>query len=314
MQAMISVLLPVYNEAEYLVECLESVLAQEGADFEVCISDNASTDATWEIITRYSRIDSRIKPVRHQKAIHPFDNFTSALYRAKGDYVYIFGGDDYLLSGFFKKAIEYLAVIPDLQGILVRMHYFSDKNGDILSTLPPVEFEENLNTSSTELVSFLLRNINHDEVFLGIFRLKDMKYVVNLLSNQSSLESVGLWLFIGIALLAKNGAQRIHITDDVYLMKRYEKSTDTSYSRSAEKSENGLKRYMSRIFCSIINTYKFYTHGIFNWREVLIILCAPRYHSSFGFEGFGPLFDPFWLLIAYPVRKIKKAVTGLFAT
>ena len=55
----VSVCIPVYNGEKYINKAIRSVLAQSFSDFEVVISDNASTDRTVEIIKSFS--DNRIK-------------------------------------------------------------------------------------------------------------------------------------------------------------------------------------------------------------------------------------------------------------
>ena len=61
----ISVGMPVYNGEKYLSQAIESILAQSFTEFELIISDNASTDRTMEICRDYTSKDSRIQYVRH---------------------------------------------------------------------------------------------------------------------------------------------------------------------------------------------------------------------------------------------------------
>ena len=61
----ISVGIPVYNGAKYLGLAIESILNQSFSDFELIISDNASTDGTRDICQSYLKKDSRIKYMRH---------------------------------------------------------------------------------------------------------------------------------------------------------------------------------------------------------------------------------------------------------
>ena len=57
----ISIGLPVYNGAKYLRSSLDSILRQDYTDFELIISDNASTDGTSQICEEYATIDKRIR-------------------------------------------------------------------------------------------------------------------------------------------------------------------------------------------------------------------------------------------------------------
>jgi hypothetical protein len=65
----LSVGLPVYNGQNYLSQSLDALLGQSYPDFELIISDNASTDATPEICRRYAATDSRIRYLRQPRNI-----------------------------------------------------------------------------------------------------------------------------------------------------------------------------------------------------------------------------------------------------
>lgn len=61
----ISILLPIFNEERYLVECLDSILAQSYPDWELLAIDDQSTDSTPQILAAYQERDARIRPLRN---------------------------------------------------------------------------------------------------------------------------------------------------------------------------------------------------------------------------------------------------------
>jgi len=63
----VSIGLPVFNGERYLKDALDSILAQTYQDFELIISDNASTDHTQQICRKYVAKDSRIRYYRNKK-------------------------------------------------------------------------------------------------------------------------------------------------------------------------------------------------------------------------------------------------------
>jgi hypothetical protein len=63
---LVSVVMPVYNHDRVLPFAIESVLAQTLSDFELIIVDDASVDASAEVIAAYAVLDRRIRPVRNQ--------------------------------------------------------------------------------------------------------------------------------------------------------------------------------------------------------------------------------------------------------
>lgn len=95
----LSICIPTYNRAVYLKECLNSIvplIKYQGNSIELVISDNASTDATDEIINnfleQYPTIP--IKYFRRTCNIGPENNFYFCATQAKGEYIWIFGDDD----------------------------------------------------------------------------------------------------------------------------------------------------------------------------------------------------------------------------
>ena len=63
----ISIITTVYNDEKYLRKCLNALTAQSEKDLEIIIVDDASTDASPDIIKEYAKIDSRIIPVFQKK-------------------------------------------------------------------------------------------------------------------------------------------------------------------------------------------------------------------------------------------------------
>src|SRR3546814_4344370 len=95
-QPFVSVVTPVYNGGRFLVECIESVLAQSHGNLEYVVLDNASTDETSAILERYRRLDPRIQVFRNDETLWVIDNWNSALERISPDsrYCKILHADD----------------------------------------------------------------------------------------------------------------------------------------------------------------------------------------------------------------------------
>jgi glycosyltransferase involved in cell wall biosynthesis len=66
-KANVSIGLPVYNGGKFIRKRLESILSQTYTNFELTISDNASTDSTSEICKEFEKKDDRIKYIRQKK-------------------------------------------------------------------------------------------------------------------------------------------------------------------------------------------------------------------------------------------------------
>lgn len=84
--------LPVYNGGAFLRETLESILAQTETDFDLIISDNASTDATPHILEEYATRDNRVKLLRQERNIGAVANFRAVFEAATGEF-FAWAGD-----------------------------------------------------------------------------------------------------------------------------------------------------------------------------------------------------------------------------
>jgi glycosyltransferase involved in cell wall biosynthesis len=94
----ISVLIPTYNRVNYLVEAIESALAQDYPNFEVLVSDNASTDGTEERVRKYFS-DPRFRYYRNEINLGSGPNYRKLLYEyAAGEWGHYLTDDDYFID------------------------------------------------------------------------------------------------------------------------------------------------------------------------------------------------------------------------
>lgn len=100
--------MPVYNGEKYLRSALDSLLAQNFTDFELIISDNASTDMTAEICEEYSRRDARIKYILQPENIGIFRNFEYVIKAANAKYFMVACDDDLYDQAFLETLMSIL--------------------------------------------------------------------------------------------------------------------------------------------------------------------------------------------------------------
>lgn len=107
----VSVIMPAYNGAAWIGETIESVLAQTFADFEIVIVDDASTDATWQVLQGFS--DPRVHCFRAERNGGPVLARNLAFAQAQGRYVVGLDQDDLCLPERFARQVAYLDAHPD---------------------------------------------------------------------------------------------------------------------------------------------------------------------------------------------------------
>ena len=109
-----SVGMPVFDRASTVARAIESVLGQTFADFELLVSDNASSDGTEAICRRYADRDPRIRYTRHLTTLSGFDNFRFVLETARAPYFMWLPADDYVLPRLLELAVAVLDARPDV--------------------------------------------------------------------------------------------------------------------------------------------------------------------------------------------------------
>lgn len=90
----VTFIVPCYNLAHVLAECVNSILSQTYRDFEVLIMDDCSPDNTAEVARSFN--DSRVKHVRNEKNLRHLANYNKGVNLAQGEYVWLISADDRL--------------------------------------------------------------------------------------------------------------------------------------------------------------------------------------------------------------------------
>ena len=107
-QPLVTVVTPVYNGEKYLVECIESVLAQTYQRLEYIIVNNCSTDRSPEIIKAYAEKDSRIRLHNNKELISAAENHHTGFRQMspKSKYCKVVHADDWLFPECIEKMVN----------------------------------------------------------------------------------------------------------------------------------------------------------------------------------------------------------------
>lgn len=134
---MISVIVPVYNVEKYLRKCVDSILNQTYADFELLLVDDGSTDGCPQICNEYAASDSRVRVI-HKTNGGLISARNEGILAARGDYVCILDGDDWALENmlqFIHDTVSRLPELPDM--VLFAAHnVYADHMDDTLNNVP----------------------------------------------------------------------------------------------------------------------------------------------------------------------------------
>jgi glycosyltransferase involved in cell wall biosynthesis len=112
MSPLVSIGLPVYNAELFLEEAIDSILNQTFGDFELIISDNASTDQTAVICQKYMAIDGRIRYYRSVENLGAAPNFNKVYQLSQGQYFKWMAADDTIEPMFLESCLALLEKDP----------------------------------------------------------------------------------------------------------------------------------------------------------------------------------------------------------
>jgi glycosyltransferase involved in cell wall biosynthesis len=112
----VSVVMPVYNGAEFLEECLASVAAQTFQSWEFIIVNNCSTDGTAKIADAFAARDRRFRPIHCSEFVPKTDNYNRAIaYASKSaEFIKILEADNFLLPDALSKTVELADSDPEI--------------------------------------------------------------------------------------------------------------------------------------------------------------------------------------------------------
>ncbi|MAY36253.1 MAG: hypothetical protein CMN84_09165 [Spongiibacteraceae bacterium] len=127
---LLSVIIPSYNQGQFLKQAIDSILEQDYRPIEVIVVDGASSDDTVEVLRNYSGYDEVSWISEPDRG--PADAVNKGLARAKGRYASIQSADDYYLPGAFAKAIRVFQSNPNV-GLLYGEVASVDVAGQVMS-------------------------------------------------------------------------------------------------------------------------------------------------------------------------------------
>jgi glycosyltransferase involved in cell wall biosynthesis len=179
----VSIGVPIFNGDKYLSEMLDSLISQTFVDFEIIISDNNSTDNTFEIVTKYAQKDNRIKYFKQEYNIGAAKNWKFVLSESNGEFFFWASCDDIwapnfiesLLSGFQNDNILSVFCFYDI------IDYYDNTK---VESVYPVSC-----TTNNKFNNFLICLLNEDVIkIFGIFRTQNLKTIVNKLKSDDYFE------------------------------------------------------------------------------------------------------------------------------
>jgi len=165
--ARVSIGLPVYNGADFLASAVESVLDQTFSDWELIISDNASTDETENLGREFAAKDSRIKFIRQPENLGAAPNFNLTVAAAGGDFFQWLAHDDFIARDWLAACVDVLDSDPDVQ-LVYGQEMGVNGDGEIIGKRPYLQ--PNARGTARERMYAILSNNRGSPAVFGLMR------------------------------------------------------------------------------------------------------------------------------------------------
>lgn len=169
----VSIGLPVYNGENFIIETLDSILSQTYTDFELIISDNASTDNTKSICEAYVAQDKRIRYYRNEQNLGGAWNYNRVLDLSRGTYFKWAAHDDLLAPTLIAECVN---TLNDDSSIILchsKTSVIDENSQPIDFAYRDVELTDSLNPCQ-RFHSILFNLVSCDQIF-GLLRLAALR-------------------------------------------------------------------------------------------------------------------------------------------
>lgn len=293
----ISVIVPIYNVEKYLSDCLESILCQQGVQFEVICVEDGSTDSSKTIVQEYVLRDTRIHAIYHDRNKGPSVSRNDGMDAAKGKYIWFVDSDDTITEQSLKTLFDCA----------------EEFNGDMISFGLECVFENRELAERYPAAKFRY-NGNYEETLNGQKMLADLLKgyefasgcVPRFFFRRDFLREKGLYfkeeiifednLYIPLCFLK---AERVKCLNEVYY--RYLKRENSITTSKIKQIEAESLFVCYKELCKIILNIELDENGRYGLSEVLSNLCISikniAVNENVRYKGKDPLDRHLWNMI-----------------
>ena len=135
---MVNVIIVTYNQKDYVVEAMNSVLSQDYEKIKIIVSDDCSTDGTVDLIKEYSKkYPKKIIPLFSDRNLGLTQNIDRATKHCEGKYISHLGGDDMMLKDKISNQMLYATE----ENIVYCNHKLIDHHGNFIKTINVDKFK-----------------------------------------------------------------------------------------------------------------------------------------------------------------------------
>ena len=295
---MFTVVIPTYNQAEFLKVALKSVLDQTLQDFEIVVVNNESTDCTPEVVRQFQKEDARVQALDFHDS-HVIGAVRNAGIRAsKGDYVAFLDSDDTWYPNKLEKVAEAISATPEV-GLIGHDEEMVREGGVTVRTKagPPEAYRGDIH-------DYLLFKSNFVALSAAVVARTHLNAVGNFSEDPSinTVEDYDLWLKLSKVCHFEFIPEVLGVHND----------HAAGASRNVEVQLKALLAVLDKHFNEHQSSRWFHMKKARRWQNSNAYFSAARQYHRRG-DVIKPIGHYFRTLKAYPFHLRAYAALGLLA-
>ncbi len=167
----VSIGVPVRNGERFLAEAIDSLLAQSYTDFELIISDNASSDGTEAICREYAARDPRVRYYRSEQDVGLANNFNYLFIRARGEYFKWAAADDVHEPDWIARCLAVLENDPSVVLVYGKTRFIDENGGPVDDTDPGFDLPF---PATSDRLRYVISATSWVNAIFGLVRTKEL--------------------------------------------------------------------------------------------------------------------------------------------
>lgn len=197
---------PVFNGAAFIDRALASLTAQTYDDLEIVVSDNASTDATADIVKGHAARDGQIAYLRRDSTVPVYENFRGLVEHARGEYFMWASADDVWRPRFVEVLLAEMLAHPEADLAMSAIEPFSEDG----SVLGPVHLTGDKDPSAMSHLQLAKAVWKHWPYHVFVYGLYRTEFLRRAFQNVPEISGAGKLFMCQVSL-----ATRVRYVDEV---------------------------------------------------------------------------------------------------
>ena len=221
-----TVIIPLYNNQDYIVDTINSVLEQTFQDFEIIVVDDKSTDNSYSLVKNTFKNNNKIRIYQNEKNMGTYKTQNFALEKANGQYICLLGSDDKFLKNRLEEDYKHL---QNNDAVISKYDRIDEKTGDLIKR----RYGESMITFNKTLIDKIGPWINCK--FGGD---SEYKFRIKLLLGDKSLKYNNKVLYKALTRKGEDNLTSIHKSDKRKIFRKYFLTLHKFYGRKIDKNTN----------------------------------------------------------------------------